>query len=224
MSNNKPIIVIGAGGHAKVVIELLQANNEKVAFCVAGNDSPDTCAGIKVLKGDEHLQTLRSDGYKKIFVAIGSNKLRLRMAQIAQEYDYELINATSPQAIISPSVRLGVGIAIMAGAVINAESVINDFAIINTGATIDHECRIGRAAHIATRATLAGNVHIGEGALLGIGCNVIPGAKIGEWAIIGAGGVVVGDLPGYVKAIGVPAKIKSNVHYDNASEGHLLKA
>lgn len=206
---NKPVIILGAGGHAKVIIELFKANQQEVAFCVAGADSPDSCSGVKVLKGDSHLQTLRSDGYEKIFIAIGSNKIRLRMAEVVHQYGYELVNAVSPHALISPSAMLGRGIAIMAGVVVNAESKINNLAIINTGATIDHECCIGTAAHIATKATLAGNVHIGEGALLGVGCQVIPGKKVGEWATVGAGAVVVSDLPQHSKAVGVPARVIS---------------
>jgi UDP-perosamine 4-acetyltransferase len=201
------VIVVGSAGHAKVVIELLQAMGQAVAFCVGSDDSSDFCMGAPVLKGDAHLQELRARGYARAFVAIGSNPLRQRLTEKVLREGYELTNAISPQAIISPSARIGVGVAIMAGVVINAESVIGDLAIINTGATIDHDCHIGFAAHIAPQCGLAGNVAVGAGSFLGVGCKVIPGVRIGDGVTVGAGGVVIANLPDGVVAVGVPAKI-----------------
>jgi len=201
------VIVLGASGHAKVVIELLRASGQRVDYCVGSSDSPQTCLGVPVLRGDEHLQHLQESGYHKTFVAIGSNALRQRLARAVREAGFDLVNAISPTALISPTARLGVGIAIMAGVVINAESVIEDLAIINTGATIDHDCWIRRAAHIAPQCALAGNVNVSEAAFLGIGCKVIPGIEIGEGATIGAGGVVVSNIPAGALAVGIPARV-----------------
>ncbi|HDR9011961.1 TPA: hypothetical protein QDB08_004978 [Burkholderia vietnamiensis] len=117
------IVVVGAGGHAKVCIELLQAAGERVAYCIGGEDSPEKCVGVPVLKGDEHLETLRRDGYARAFIAIGSNRLRGRLANLALHHGYTLVNAISPLAVISPSATIGAGVAIMAGAVINAEAM-----------------------------------------------------------------------------------------------------
>lgn len=205
------VIVLGASGHAKVVIELLRASGLQVDYCVGGLDSPESCLGVAVLKGDEHLQHLRENGYTRAFVAIGSNALRQRLAHTAREAGFHLVNAISPTAVISPTARLGKGIAIMAGVIINAESVIEDLAIINTGATIDHDCRIGQAVHIAPQCALAGNVSVSEAAFLGIGCKIIPGIKIGEGATIGAGGVVVSDIPARTLAVGIPARVIKNM-------------
>lgn len=206
-SQKTGIIVIGAGGHAKVCIELFHAMGETVAYCVGGSDSPDKCLNVPVLKGDEHLAYLRSQGYCKIFVAIGSNCLRCRLAAAASSQGYQLVNAISPKAVISPTARLGLGIAIMAGAVVNAEAMIDDLAIINTGATIDHDCRIGKAAHIAPQCALAGNVIVGSQSFLGIGCKVIPEIEISEKVTIGAGSVVVSNIEAGLMVVGVPAKI-----------------
>lgn len=200
------IIVVGAGGHAKVCIELLRAMDERVAYCVGGNDSDERCLDVPVLKGDDNLDRLSREGYRRVFIAIGSNRLRDRLAALALSLGYTLVNAVSPRASISPSAKIGSGVAIMAGAVINADANIGDLAIINTGATIDHDCRIGRAAHIAPQSALAGNVVVGDYAFLGIGTKVIPEVVIGEQAVIGAGGVVVGDISPRVTAVGVPAK------------------
>jgi UDP-perosamine 4-acetyltransferase len=204
---NKSVIVIGAGGHAKVVIEILREMGYQTDFCVGGHDSPDKCMNIPVLKGDEHLYKLRDDGYRLVFPAIGENKLREKLANLSLALGYELVNAISPFSRVSASAIIGKGIAIMSGAIVNAESEIKDLVIINTGASIDHDCCIGTCTHIAPQCALAGNVKIGENAFLGIGTNVIPNINIGDNTIIGAGGVVVSDIPSSVTAVGVPAKI-----------------
>lgn len=201
------IVVIGAGGHAKVCVELLRAMGAQVDYCIGGDDSADTCAGVPVLKGDEHVERLHESGYREAFVAIGSNRLRERLATMVVAQGYRLINAISPAATISPSARLGVGVAVMAGAVVNADATVADLVIINTGATVDHDCSIGRAAHVAPQCGLAGNVIVGAGSFLGIGCSVVPGISIGEHAMLGAGSVVIGHIPANVTAVGVPAGI-----------------
>ena len=204
---NSEIVVVGAGGHAKVCIELLHEMGEKVAYCVGGEDSAEKCVGISVLKGDEHLPRLREAGYFRLFVAIGSNRLRQKLASNCIELEYQLVNAISPRAIVSPTARVGSGVAIMAGAVINAETSIADLAIINTGATIDHDCQIGTAAHIGPQCGLAGNVTVGRESFLGIGCKVIPGITIADNVVIGAGAVVISDIKNDVTAVGTPARI-----------------
>lgn len=202
----KSVIVLGAGGHAKVVIEIVRALGYQVSYCVAGSDSPDDCMGVPVLKGDSHLPELRHFGHSLFFPAIGSNTIRERSTAHAVSIGYELINAISPNAIISPSLVLGKGIAIMSGVVINAQCKIDDLAIINTGATVDHDCHIGFCAHVAPQCALAGNVSIGSRAFLGIGTCVIPDVTIGDKSIIGAGSVVISDIPSSVTALGHPAK------------------
>jgi len=201
------IIVIGAGGHAKVCIELLREMGEHVAFCVGNLDSPDKCLGVDVLKGDEHLVWLRSEGYCRIFVAIGSNKLRYSLSRHVLKQEFCLVNAISSNAVISPTAKLGMGIAVMAGAVINAEAKIDDFVIINTGATVDHDCKIGKAVHLAPQSALAGNVVIGDYSFIGIGSNIIPEINIGKNVMVGAGGVVISDIESDVTVVGVPARI-----------------
>lgn len=200
------IIVVGAGGHAKVCIELLQAQGEAVAFCVGNADGPDKCLEIPVLKGDEHLVALKEAGYGKVFIAIGSNNLRNRLAKGSLELGYQLVNALSPHAVISPSAKLGAGIAVMAGAVINADATIDDLCIINTGATIDHDCHIGRAVHIAPQCALAGNVKIGAQTFVGVGSKIIPEISIGESVTVGAGSVVISNIGSGTTVVGVPAK------------------
>ncbi len=203
---NEAIVMVGAGGHAKVCIELLRAMGETVAYCIAGADAPPDCLGVPVLAGDEHLARLRGAGYARVFIAIGANRLRVKLGAEAVALGYDLVNAVSPRAAVSPSARLGRGVAVMAGAVINADSTIGDLAIINTGATVDHDCVVGDAAHIAPQCALAGNVSIGAGSFLGVGSKVIPGIIIGEAATVGAGGVVIRNIAAGTTAVGVPAR------------------
>ena len=200
------VIVVGAGGHAKVCIELLRAQGDSVAYCVGNPDSPDTCLGVPVLKNDEHLAALRKDGYEKAFIAIGSNSVRNKLAAKATQLGFGLVNAISPAAVVSPSATLGRGIAVMAGAVINAEAKISDLCIVNTGATIDHDCVIGEAVHVAPRCALAGNVHVGNFSFIGVGSKIIPEVHIGESVMVGAGSVVISNIGSATTVVGVPAK------------------
>ncbi|CAN7746805.1 acetyltransferase [Caballeronia sp. LjRoot29] len=202
----KGIVVIGAGGHAKVCVESLLGMGEAVDFCIGDTPGQDYCLSIPVLMGDENLARLRDEGYTRVFAAIGSNRLRARLADLAVAQGYELVNAISPFAVISPTARLGVGIAIMAGAVINAEAFVGDLAIVNTGACVDHDCRIGKAVHVAPQCGLAGNVTVGIQSFLGIGSRVIPEIHIGSEVMIGAGSVVISDIDDNQTVVGVPAR------------------
>jgi UDP-perosamine 4-acetyltransferase len=163
--------------------------------------------GLPILGNDSILPKLHAEGIKYCFVAIGDNKRREEISDHVKGMGFKLINAISPHSCTSTTVDLGEGIAIMPGAVINAESVIEDNVIINTGATVDHDCVIESSSHVAPGCSIAGNVLVGRGVFLGIGCKVIPKMTIGEWTTVGAGSVVVEDLPGHSVAFGVPARI-----------------
>lgn len=204
------VVIIGGGGHAKVVIEILRAAGETVAAIVDADPTPRTILGVPVVGDDLALPALRERGLTRLFVAVGDNRLRETLGRKARGMGFILANAVHPSAIVSPSARLGEGVAVMAGAVINAESQIADLAIINTGAVVDHDCRLGAAAHVAPGAALAGGVSVGDRAFLGVGVRVIPGVTIGADTVVGAGGVVVRNLPAAVLAVGVPAKIRGD--------------
>jgi UDP-perosamine 4-acetyltransferase len=202
------VVVMGAGGHAKVCIELIQSSGLQVDFAIGNENEAGLCVGVPILSGDSNLERLRIDGYRNVFIAVGSNLLRERLASFAVEQGFSLVNAVSPSAIVSPSAKLGMGIAVMAGTVVNADCTIGDLAIINTGATVDHDCQVGRAAHIAPQCALAGNVRIGDRAFLGIGTKVIPNISIETDAIVGAGSVVLSDISAGATVFGVPARKK----------------
>ncbi|VWB45755.1 acetyltransferase [Burkholderia lata] len=198
---NNSVIVLGGGGHAKVVIEILRSTGYDVSYCIAASDDVPYCVGVPVLCGDHHLSRLLDAGHSKLFPGIGSNAVRGRAAEQALKLGYELVNAVSPMASISPSSIIGKGVAIMGGVIVNAESRIEDLAIINTGATVDHDCHVGFSAHVAPQCALAGNVKVGDFAFLGIGTKVIPEIVIGENALVGAGSIIIRDVPPSSKVI-----------------------
>lgn len=207
MPTRRKVVVIGAGGHAKVVIDMLKSDpTVDLAGCTT--KAPGTeVSGIPILGDDSVLQCLYEEGVQHAFVAIGDNRLREKLCRQTAEAGFEFVNAISPRAFIAESATLGSGIAVMAGAVIHADTHIGDYAIINTNASVDHECRIGTACHIAPGSTLSGNVTVGTGTLLGTGTKVIDGIRIGQWSVVGAGAAVVRDIPDHCTAVGVPARV-----------------
>lgn len=204
------VVVIGAGGHAKVVIDMLEDRGEfELAGCLSADTGATSVLDVPVLGGDDELPRLFASGIRHAFVAVGENGLRARLTQRATDIGFSIVNVVSRHAVVSSRVTLGSGIAIMPGAVINVDTVVANGAIINTGATVDHDCRIGAFAHVGPGAHLAGTVSVGAGAFLGAGCCVIPGRTIGPWSTVGAGAAVVRDVGERVTAAGVPARTLS---------------
>ena len=194
--------VIGAGGHARVVITTLgEAGFEVVAV---RDDDPATwgtrCLGIEIRGG---LAELRARPPLPAIVAIGDNRTRARVvASLALPWAV----AVHPRAWVDRTAQLGPGTVVFAGAIVQPQAVIGAHAIVNTAATVDHDCRIGDFAHLGPGTHLCGNVAIGSGALVGVGACARPGASVGDWATIGAGGVIAGTIAAGVTAIGVPAR------------------
>lgn len=209
MSQHSGVAVIGAGGHAKVVISTLLAAGHSIA-AVFDDDAAKWETQILGVPVIGPVAALRDRQVEPAVIAIGNNAKR---REIAETFDLRWITAVHPAAYVHPSVKLGAGSVVFAGAVIQPDAAIGEHVIVNTGATIDHDCVIGDFAHIAPGAHLAGDVGIGEGAFLGIGCAVIPGIRIGSWTTVGAGGVVVRDLPERVIATGIPAKPQRRVNH-----------
>lgn len=203
-------IGLGAGGHAKVLIDILQLRNE---FKIVGLLDPaplsNVVAGIAILGNDEELPKLHRAGITAAFVGVGGvgdNTLRIQLYGRAGAAGFDMINIVHPSAVIARSVVLGKGVAIMASVVVNPEAHLADNVIVNTGAIVEHDCRIETHAHISPGAILAGGVHIGEGAYIGAGATIRQGIHVGEYSIVGAGAVVVKDVPRRTLVVGVPAK------------------
>jgi UDP-perosamine 4-acetyltransferase len=202
-------VVLGAGGHAKVILDLLEQRAEvDIVGCTCGDTGGRDILGYPVLGADEALPALFASGVSCGFVALGDNELRRKKLKLLRDIGFRLINAISCYAVISQHAILGLGIAVMPGVSINAGTVIEDGAIINTGAIVDHDCSIAECAHVCPGAALAGSVRIGQGALIGTGASVTPGCSVGEWSTVGAGAVVLGDIPARVTAMGIPAVVR----------------
>jgi acetyltransferase EpsM len=195
------VAIYGAGGHAKVVWDVLTAAGDGVVGFVSDTPGADTLLGLPVVASRESLPP--HDG---VVVAIGDNAARRRVFLALREAGVTLASAVHPRAVVAGRVTLGEGVVVAAGVVINLDSVVGENAIVNTGATLDHDNVLGPHAHVAPGCHLAGDVAIGEGAFLGVGTIAIPGIRVGAWARAGAGAVLVRDVAPGSLVVGVPAR------------------
>jgi sugar O-acyltransferase (sialic acid O-acetyltransferase NeuD family) len=199
------LCVLGAGGHAKVVIATARAAGFEQIHV---HDDNPACFGGELLGAPivgSIADVLARPDALAVF-AIGNNATRHLLATTARCRFQALVH---PTAHVEPSVSLGAGSVVFAGAVIQPDTRIGTHVIVNTAATIDHDCVLGDAVHVAPGTHLAGNVTLEAGVFLGIGTVVIPGRRIGAWTRVGAGAAVVCDLPANVTAVGVPARPRS---------------
>jgi UDP-perosamine 4-acetyltransferase len=201
------LVVIGAGGHAKVVLEAIRAaGTGEIIGLIDPAPATPSLLGVTVLGGDVLLPMLRREGVAAAVVALGSNAIRERLGQQLRELGFVLPCVIHPAALLSPSAVLGEGAVVMARAVVGTQTIVGSLAIINTAAVVDHDNRIGIAAHIAPGCALAGNVHVGGRTLVGVGSAVRPGIRIGADVVIGAGAAVVADMADRAVVAGTPAR------------------
>ncbi|MCA9198628.1 MAG: acetyltransferase [Planctomycetales bacterium] len=194
------ITILGAGGHAKVVVDaarftfdtirILDDATVRIGSCVGGIRISGTTANALI--GDLAI------------IAIGDNATRQR---IASNIQCSWTSVVHPTAVIAESAKLGDGTVVLAGCVVQADSRIGRHVILNTCSSVDHDCVIGDFVHICPGVHLPGNVTIGNGVLLGVSSTVLPGVRIGDGATVGAGAVVIDDVPPNVTVVGNPAKI-----------------
>jgi sugar O-acyltransferase (sialic acid O-acetyltransferase NeuD family) len=204
------VVIIGAGGHGKVVLDILRAagQHEPVGFVDSFADRAGTTfAGLPIFGTSNVLPKLRQQNIRGAIVAIGDCRARQKYAALLREQGFELVNAIHPTASISPTAVLGRNIVIAALAAVCTEARIGDSVILNTNSVVDHESEVGEAVHICPGAHLAGRVRVGIGAWVGLGSNVIQCMSIGEHATVGAGAVVIRDVPAYATVVGVPASV-----------------
>jgi len=193
------LLVVGAGGHAKVVVDAAAESGWELAGVIGQPGDPVEVLGVEVYSEPPN----DIDGF---IIAVGDNRIRARMFDQYVALGFQPVNVVHPRAVVAPNAVLGAGTFIAAGAVINPDARIGANVILNTGCTVDHDCNVAAHAHVGPGANLCGNVHVGEGALLGVGCCAIGGTHIGQWSVIGAGAAVVDDLPESSVCVGVPAR------------------
>lgn len=202
------IVVIGAGGHSRSVCDVLLQAGEHDIIGLLDPYAEHGFFGIPLLGSDDLLPGIFDSGQAEgAFIALGGNAIRRKITRLAEDIGYEIVNAIHPRSVISPYASLGRGICVMAGAILNVNTVIGDGCIINTNCSVDHDVSIGAFSHIAPGTSICGNVHIGEESFLGVGSSVIDNVWIGPRTVIGGGGVVIKDIEGYCTAVGVPVKI-----------------
>lgn len=202
------ILIIGAGGHAKVVIDVARAAGFEPVAALDPAAVGDDCNGVKVVGDDNLAAEMFADGIHAVAVAIGDNRLRCRIAKRLGAIGFIFPALVHPSAVISGSAKIGGGTVVMPNAVVNADASVGDFVIVNSAAVVEHDCVLGRGAHVAPGTRLGGCVSVGCGALVGIGSAVRPGASIGDYAVVGAGSTIIADIPANCIAVGSPARVQ----------------
>lgn len=191
------LTLYGAGGHCKVVIDILESVGKRIKQIVDDSPSNSTFMSIPCKKPEGK--------YDSVIVTIGNCQIRRKIVENIKVNHFE--TAIHPSAVVSPHSSIGEGSVVMQGAIIQSGSLIGKHVIINTQASIDHDCKIADFVHIAPGSILSGNVEVGECSWIGVGVCIKNGMTIGKNCIIGAGSVVVKDIPDNVVAFGNPCKV-----------------
>ncbi len=194
------MILFGASGHCKSVIDIAESIGERISVVYDDNPQAEAVCHIAVQK---YMAGTYEAGEFWI-VSIGSNRMRKEVKEKLQ-CDFGLLIHKS--ATVSKWSTVGEGTVVMAQVVVNACTSVGEHCIINSGAVIEHDCQIEDFVHISPNASLAGDVTVGEGTHIGIGACVLPGIKIGKWATIGAGAVIIKDVPDGAVVVGNPGRI-----------------
>ncbi len=193
------MIIYGASGHAKVIIDICKSVDKKIDFIM--DDNPE----IKSLLGFQVSHKMPNFNDQSIVFGIGDNRIRRRLALKHDDIPTEKLIHKS--AIISKDSEIKTGTVVMPKVIVNSSTKIGRHCILNTGCVIEHDVEIGDFVHVSPSATITGNVSIEEGTQVGAGVTIIPGIKIGKWVTIGAGTVIIGDIPDYAVVVGNPGKV-----------------
>lgn len=199
------LLVIGAGGQGKVVIDAVRKGKLPFDLAAADDDEGKRGQALLGLAIAVPVQVaLASSG--AFHVAIGNNRIRERVTLELASRGLPNPAIAHPMAAIADSARIGAGSFIAAQAVVGPDAAVAHGCIVNHGAVIDHDCQLGAFSHVAPGATLAGAVRLGARVLVGAGANILPGVSIGDDCVIGAGAVVVNDIEAGGVYVGVPAR------------------
>ena len=209
-SNLLPVVLIGAGGHGKVLISTLRMLGREVLFVT--DDAP-TQHGRKLhgaqVRGTDDLISQYTPSQVELVNGVGSAHVpdtRRKVFELFKYRGYRFATIIHPDALIAPSAEIAQGAQVMAGTIVQAGALIGANTLLNTRCSIDHDCIIGAHTHIAPGVTLSGNVTVGQTCHLGVGSTVIQGITIGHNTLVAAGAVVINNIPQNAAVCGVPAK------------------
>lgn len=204
MQHARPIVLLGNGGHAKVVLDALRAQGRTVAGWV-GPGAAELWRDLPCLGDDDGSWSRQPDRYGAA-IGLGGNTARERLQSRLEALGFVCPAVVHPHASLAPDCTVSDGVQIMAGAVVQPDAVLGRGSVVNTGARVDHDCRIGDFCHVAPGATLCGGVALGHGVLVGAGAILIPGITVGDGATVGAGATVIRNVPAGTTATGTPAR------------------
>ena len=213
MPESVRILGVGAGGHAKAVLDVVAAlgGYQVVGLLDARTEIFGTTVGGAVVLGDDSLLAQHYDeGVRHAFIGLGGagdTQPRRRLYDLALAEGFEIVTLVHPSAVVSASASVGTGATVLPLAVVQAACTLGEDVIVNTGAVVEHDCRIGSHVHVASNATLASGVVVGDGVHVGAGATVRQGITVGSAALVGAGAVVVNDVEPATVVAGVPARL-----------------
>ena len=211
MPDSKRVIIIGAGDHAKVLLDILLEQDVTVIGLTDKSISKGTCIyGVPVIGDDSEILKYKTDEIELVngIGSVGNTSIRQKVFSSLKEKGYFFRSVIHEASIVSKRAKLGEGVQLLAGAIVNIEAEIDDNTIINTKTSIDHGCVIGKHCHIAPGCSFSGCVRIGDCTHIGTGTSIIQGINIGKNVLIGAGSVVINNVSDNEKAFGVPARVR----------------
>lgn len=199
------IVVVGAGGHGKVVADVARTAGYRVLGFVDDKAKRSPLQDIPLLGRLSDLDNLEFAASILLVMGIGDNRARMEIVGMLDTAGYQFATVVAPSAVVSAYASLGPGTVVLPQVVVNAGARVGAHVILNTVCAVDHDCVIADYVHLSPGVRLSGNVRVGSGTHVGTGASVIPGVSIGEWSTVGAGAVVIRDIGSRVVAVGVPA-------------------
>ncbi|VBB05533.1 Hypothetical protein LUCI_0743 [Lucifera butyrica] len=207
---NKPVIILGAGGHARVLIDMLRLRSVEIIGVTDADPAKKgtLIAGLPMLGTDQVIANYQPEEVRLVngLGSVGLPTLRRQIFTDFKRKGYSFLNVIHPSAVLAADIALEEGVQVMAGAVVQPGCRIGANTILNTGAIVDHDCRIGAHVHVAPGVTLSGGVRVGDAVHIGTGAIIIQGIDIGHNSLIAAGAVVVKNVSANVKVAGMPAR------------------
>lgn len=205
-----PLLIIGAGGHGRVLADLAVGLDRQVLGFLDVDNSLHgrELDGIKVLGGDECLANYPADSVSLVngLGSIAISDVRRKVYLRLRDRGYRFGILCHPGASLGRSVALGDGVQVMAGSIVQNGTRVGENSIVNSGAIVEHDCVIGAHTHLGPGATLCGGVRVGEDCHIGVGAVIVQGVSVGSGVLVAAGAVVVSDLLSGVRVAGVPAR------------------